>query len=372
LIERTRPLPTGTRSVSLETLTDVFDTTGLREVTAALDPVAATDVAVLIRGESGVGKETVAKAIHARSPRAMRPFVKVNCAALPDGLLESELFGHEAGSFTGAATLRIGKFEQANEGTLMLDEIGDLRAPLQSKLLQVLQDGSFSRIGSNQTIAPDVRVITATNANLEQMMRRGDFREDLYYRLRVIEVQVPPLRACPADVLRLTDLFLHKFAGQYGRPVPTCSAAFKNRLQHYRWPGNVRELENMAKALVVLQDENLLQIGPSSGRPPLDGAVSPATGDSPRPNAADGSSAGQPGNNAEDGIKSPERREAVVDVAAVSLPEVARAAITKVEREMIISALDRVYWNRRKAAPLLGINYKTLLNKLREYNLEPE
>jgi two-component system response regulator AtoC len=365
-------MATASRSISLEMPTGFFDTTGLRQVTAALGPVAGADVAVLVRGESGVGKETVARSIHARSPRSAHAFVKVNCAALPDGLLESELFGHEAGSFTGASTLRIGKFEQAHRGTLMLDEIGDLRLPLQGKLLQVLQDGSFNRIGSNQTISPDVRVIAATNVNLEHMLRRAEFREDLYYRLRVIEILVPPLRACPGDILRLADLFLRKYAERYNRPLPVLSDVFKEQLRSYRWPGNVRELENVMKALVVLRDEALLQFGSKDGQAPVNGAAAravreelngapgerpPAPGDDSLTTADDGSHNGLP-------IAEP--------AASPSLPEVARAAMMKVERELIVTTLDRVYWNRRKAAPLLGINYKTLLNKLREYNLEPE
>ena len=178
-----------------------------------------SDVTVLIRGESGVGKELVARAIHQRSSRKERPFVKVNCAALPAELLESELFGHEKGAFTGAATTRIGKFEQADTGTIFLDEIGEMKPALQAKLLHVLQDAQFTKLGSNKPINVDVRVVAATNRDLEAMMMRGEFREDLYYRLKVIEVTVPPLRERRDEIPHLTDFFIDRYARRYNRPV---------------------------------------------------------------------------------------------------------------------------------------------------------
>ena len=195
------------------------DSPEMQTIASVIEQVSDSDVTVLIRGESGVGKELVARAIHQRSPRKERPFVKVNCAALPAELLESELFGHEKGAFTGAATTRIGKFEQADTGTIFLDEIGEMKAALQAKLLHVLQDGQFTKLGSNKPINVDVRVVAATNRDLEAMMLRGEFREDLYYRLKVIEVTVPPLRERRGEISHLTDFFIDRYARRYNRPV---------------------------------------------------------------------------------------------------------------------------------------------------------
>src|SRR5881398_3750568 len=220
--------------------------------------IAPVDVPVFICGESGVGKEVVSRMIHLRSKRRNRPFVKVNCAALPGELLESELFGHEKGAFTGAATTRIGKFEQAHTGTIFLDEIGEMKPPLQAKLLHVLQDAEFTKLGSNKKINVDVRVVTATNRDLEQMMVRGDFREDLYYRLKVIEAYVPPLRERHDEILKLTDFFIAKYSQRYNRPVRPLSDDLRGKFMTYEWPGNVRELENMIKRFVILQDEQLV------------------------------------------------------------------------------------------------------------------
>src|SRR5689334_23262426 len=230
----------------------------MRGIATVIEQVADSDVTVLIRGESGVGKELVARAIHHRSTRRDRPFVKVNCAALPAELLESELFGHDRGAFTGAATTRIGKFEQAHFGTIFLDEIGEMKPPLQAKLLHVLQDAEFTKLGSNKRITVDVRVVAATNRDLEQMMLRGDFREDLYYRLKVIEAAVPPLRERRDELTKLTDYFLAKYSQRYNRPVRPLSDELRERFHTYDWPGNVRELENMIKRFVILQDEQLV------------------------------------------------------------------------------------------------------------------
>src|SRR6187549_395865 len=234
------------------------DSPAMRSVALIIEQVADSDVTVLIRGESGVGKELVARAIHQRSTRKQKPFVKVNCAALPAELLESELFGHERGAFTGAATTRIGKFEQANFGTIFLDEIGEMKPPLQAKLLHVLQDAEFTKLGSNKRITIDVRVVAATNRDLEQMMLRGEFREDLYYRLKVIEAAVPPLRERRDEIPHLTDFFIAKYSQRYNRPVRPLSDELRQKFLNYEWPGNVRELENMIKRFVILQDEQLV------------------------------------------------------------------------------------------------------------------
>src|SRR6188472_3310426 len=234
------------------------DSPDMKSIAQVIEQVSDSDVTVLIRGESGVGKELVARAIHQRSSRKERPFVKVNCAALPGELLESELFGHEKGAFTGAATTRIGKFEQADTGTIFLDEIGEMKAALQAKLLHVLQDGQFTKLGSNKPINVDVRVVAATNRDLEHMMMRGEFREDLYYRLKVIEVTVPPLRERRGEVSHLSGFFMDRYARRYNRPVRQLSPELQALFQTYEWPGNIRELENMIKRIVILQDEQLV------------------------------------------------------------------------------------------------------------------
>src|SRR5438094_668787 len=230
----------------------------MRAIATVIEQVADSDVTVLLRGESGVGKELVSRAIHQRSTRRNRPFVKVNCAALPAELLESELFGHERGAFTGAANTRIGKFEQADTGTLMLDEIGEMKPALQAKLLHVLQDGEFTKLGSNKRVQVDVRIVAATNGDLEKMMLSGDFREDLYYRLKVIELTVPPLRERPDEIPTLIDFFIARYARKYNRTARPLSDQLRQLFMQYEWPGNIRELENMIKRVVILQDEQLV------------------------------------------------------------------------------------------------------------------
>src|SRR5918996_1746032 len=230
----------------------------MRAIATVIEQVADSDVGVLIRGESGVGKELVSRAIHQRSTRRNRPFVKVNCAALPAELLESELFGHERGAFTGAATTRIGKFEQADTGTLFMDEIAELKPALQSKLLHVLQDAEFTKLGSNKRVEVDVRIVAATNRDLEKMMLSGAFREDLYYRLKVIELTVPPLRERRDEIPTLIDFFIARYARKYNRTARPLSDPLRQLFMLYEWPGNIRELENMIKRVVILQDEQLV------------------------------------------------------------------------------------------------------------------
>ena len=356
----------------------------MQPVMAMVDRVADNDVSVLLRGESGVGKEVIAREIHRRSPRRAAPFVKVNCAALPADLLESELFGHERGAFTGAASTRVGKFEFAQHGTIMLDEIAEMPQALQAKILHVLQDREFTKLGSNRTVEVDVRVIAATNRDLEKMMQQGTFREDLYYRLQVIEVHIPPLRERREEIPQLIEFFLLKFASVYHRPPLRPSLVLQEALLNYDWPGNIRELENMMKRLVVLQDETLIlaelqrlrtaraaaeseqpamahahtHVMPPPQvtmptRPPIPIAV-------PQPSTF----AAPPGGTAANDTNSAPLPAMGAD--GVNLQELARTAAMGAEKEAIQHALERFRWNRRKTAEYLQVSYKTLLNKMKE------
>jgi two-component system response regulator AtoC len=300
--------------------------------------VAVTNTTVLLRGESGVGKEIVARAIHKASPRAGRQFLKVNCAALPGELLESELFGHEKGAFTGAYRQKPGKFEAADQGTLLLDEIGEMPLRLQAKLLHVLQDGEFSRVGGEKIIDTDVRLIAATNRDLEASMRIHQFREDLYYRLNVIEIRIPPLRERREEIPVLVDHFVGKFNAQYGRTVDVPAETLRAFVE-YQWPGNIRELENAVKRIVVL----------GSARPVHVEIISNLNGSRP--------AAVRPGGGvALEARPNPD--------APISLKDIARRAARDAERVAIKDVLDQVHWNRAKAARLLQISYKALLYKI--------
>jgi two-component system response regulator AtoC len=330
--------------------------------------VADSDVTVLIRGESGTGKELVARAIHQRSTRRAKPFVKVNCAALPAELLESELFGHEKGAFTGAATTRIGKFEQAHTGTIFLDEIGEMKPPLQAKLLHVLQDAEFTKLGSNKKINIDVRVVAATNRDLERMMIEGEFREDLYYRLKVIEAVVAPLRDRRDEIRQLTDFFIARYSQRYNRPVRPLSDELRAKFMAYEWPGNVRELENMIKRFVILQDEQMVLGELSRPRQMPRGAAAPAAAAAPVPEAPAYLPPPAVDDAAEDDEPADEAPPAGPEGRRLS--EVAREASLAAERAVIGDTLRQVMWNRRKAAQLLGVSYKTLLNKIKETGLE--
>jgi two-component system, NtrC family, response regulator AtoC len=327
-----------------------------------------------------VGKELVARAIHQRSTRRNKPFVKVNCAALPAELLESELFGHEKGAFTGAANTRIGKFEQADCGTLMLDEIGEMKPALQAKMLHVLQDAEFTKLGSNKRVEVDVRVVAATNRDLEKMMLSGEFREDLYYRLRVIEVTVPALRERRDEIPTLVDTFITRYARKYKRTPPRLSAPLRQLFLQYDWPGNIRELENMIKRLVILQDEQLVftEIERSMRRPSpaaVQAAAAAAVAEPVAVAAAAGVPvpAGLPASVPLTAFAEPEAAETdageapePAEESSGSLAAVAKAASMKAERALIEKTLGQVHWNRRKAAQILGVSYKTLLNKIKE------
>jgi two-component system response regulator AtoC len=323
-------------------------------VCATIRRVAPIDVTVLVWGESGVGKELVARALHVGSPRRSGPFVKVNCAALPFELLESELFGYERGAFTGATRPKPGKFELADGGTIFLDEIGEIALPVQAKLLQVLQDREFARLGSQSDIRVDVRVIAATNKDLAQLVQKGRFREDLYYRLNVMAVHVPPLRQRREEIPVLVERFLREFASQYGRPAPALSTATRERLLRYSWPGNVRELENTVRRIVVLGGDAFLtdELREDAATPAADATTGPSA------RADMGVSAAAPGSGS------------LVWQEGEGLRDIARRAAEAAEGLVLQEVLDRVRWNRLEAARRLRVSYKTLLTKMKLHGLD--
>jgi transcriptional regulator with GAF, ATPase, and Fis domain len=345
----------------------------MREVGELIARVADTDVTVLVRGESGTGKELVARAIHTASPRRDRTFVKVNCAAVPAELVESELFGFERGAFTGAIQHKPGKFEFANQGTMFLDEISEMGGGLQAKLLQVLQDGEFARLGGRQDVHVDVRVVAATNRDLESAVADGQFREDLFFRLNVVCITLPPLRQRRDEIPLLTDHFLRQYSEHYNRPAPSLATDTLRLFAEYDWPGNVRELENLVKRMVILGSDAPIRrdvadsiagralrvsaipaLQPAAATPPAPAVPLPA---SPPPAPAapvqdTGTTAPPPSN------------------VSGSLKDIARHAAREAERELIFRTLQQTRWNRREAAEILGISYKALLYKIKDAELD--
>jgi len=315
---------------------DLWRSAKMIEVREIIEQAAQVDVTVLISGETGTGKDLVARAVHDASVRQSGPYVKVNCAAVPRELLESELFGHERGAFTGAHQLKVGKFESADRGTIFLDEIGDLHPALQGKLLHVLQDGQFSRVGGRSTVKVDVRVLAATNQDLEQAVAGGRFREDLYYRLNVIQITVPPLRERPEEIPVLTEYFMQRYSQLFRREMLRLPAESMQRLIRHRFPGNVRELENMVKRMIVLGDPLLRRSSIVEPAAPV-----AETGPSRAPKSA-----------------------------TVSLKDISRRAAQVAEREAILHALEQTQWNRVRAAKLLEISYRALLYKIKDAGLE--
>lgn len=303
----------------------------MQEVFATIERVAPTRATVLLAGESGVGKDLIARAIHFHSPRRDRPFVKINCTALPENLMESELFGYEKGAFTGANTTKPGKFEQADTGTVFLDEIGDVPAAIQVKLLRILQEREFERLGSNKTRHIDVRVIAATNQDLRAALEQGTFREDLYYRLNVVPINIAPLRDRMQDIPFLAEHFLKKYAGETGNRVQAITPAAMSKLEGYHWPGNVRELENAIERSVVMRTGDRLDAADIK----LDNA--------PRPRSAAGEFAVPPG-----------------------------MTLDQYEQEIIREALKRANGNKSQAARTLGLTRNALRYRLTQMGLEQE
>ena len=312
------------------TLPDVIGTSPfIQQVLQTVRKVAPSEYTVLITGETGVGKELIARALHLASPRRECPFVKVNCAALPDTLLESELFGYEKGAFTGATTSKPGRFELADSGTIFLDEIGDMPLQLQAKLLNVLQDKAFEKVGGVKTIKVNVRIISATNQDLQSAVRSGKFRSDLFYRLNVVPVFVSPLRERREDLIPLTDYFIKKFSARHQKRGTHISPEVMASFSNYDWPGNIRELENVLERMIILTETDTIGIDQL-----------PA-----------------------------EIRGTLSQVSATTLKEKIGSISHMTEKQMIVDALSKADQNRTRAAKLLGISRRTLQNKIKEYGL---
>ena len=317
----------------------------MKAVLAMADQIAPSDASILITGESGVGKEVLARYLHKKSRRAERPFISVNCAAIPDNLLESELFGHEKGAFTGAVARRVGKFEEANGGTLLLDEISEMDTRLQAKLLRAIQEREIDRVGGSKPVRVDIRILATSNRDLTQAVKAGTFREDLLYRLNVVNLRLPPLRERPGDILALAEHFARKYAAANGMAQKPLSAEARHRLIGCRWAGNVRELENAMHRAVLL----------SSGPQIDETAIRLPDGQPLSQNAEAGGLAAQAATRAAQAIGG--------DVAAF-----VGQTVAEVEQSLILGTLVHCLGNRTHAANILGISIRTLRNKLKEYS----
>jgi len=311
----------------------------MKQIRAQIAIVAKVDVPILLLGESGVGKEILARLIHKLSLRSQKAFVKVNCAALPADLLESELFGYEAGAFTGATRQKPGKFEMANHGTILMDEIGEMNPLLQAKLLHVLQDGQFSRLGGRANVTSDVRVLAATNINIQKAIEQKTFREDLYYRLNAFTINIPPLRERREEIPALLKQYIKRYSEKYSQPTPEQSNRLLQACLQYHWPGNLRELGNFVKRFIVLQDESMAVAELEEKSRLLRASTPPEK---------------FPSNNWENGLKS-----------------LVRSSRDQTELKAIEEALAATHWNRKLAAMRLNISYKALLNKVKLYRLKP-
>lgn len=366
------PLPPDEELIAavLEAITEesheVIHTSPVMKRTLAMaDQIAPSDASVLITGESGTGKEVIARYIHQKSNRASKPFIAVNCAAIPDNLLESELFGHEKGAFTGAMVRRVGKFEEANTGTLLLDEISEMDVRLQAKLLRAIQEREIDRVGGSKPVPVDIRILATSNRNLMDEVQKGRFREDLYFRLNVIMLELPPLRTREQDILLIGQHFIDKYSKANGLPPRKLTDAAKTKMQAYTWPGNVRELENtMHRAVLLAQGNSIDELAimlpeirtPAPAAAPT--AASQLIGHAiPTPAAAPTYSAPAP--------VAPAQPIAASSPAGVTM--LVGRTVADVERDLILQTLDHCLGNRTHAANILGISIRTLRNKLHQY-----
>jgi two-component system response regulator AtoC len=330
----------------------------IREIKILIDRIAGTGLNTIICGETGVGKELVAERLYQKSNRTGKPFVKVNCAALPDTLLESEMFGYERGAFTGAERRKRGKFEQAQGGVLFLDEIGDMSLPLQAKLLHVLQGGDFTPLGSEKSVSTDTWVIAATNHKLEHDMLKGEFREDLYFRLSTIKIFIEPLRNRPEDIPHLIEHYIKEYTTVFGdKKIQLPNQSTITKMSSYHWPGNIRELQNVLKRLMILGegeeiiDELLKTTGPQQRFYDL-------VATKYKPSIP----VGLWKVNGENGP----------DLSSLSLKKIRKKTADRVEKEFISYVLEKTIWNRTKAAKILDISYKALLYKIKDLDIEPQ
>ena len=325
----------------------------MREVYKTIGKVAGSDVTVLVQGESGTGKELVARAVHFNSGRLGKPFVAINCAAIPKELLESELFGSEKGSFTGSVERKLGKFEQANQGTLFLDEIGDMPLDLQAKILRVLQEREVTRTGGNQSIPVDVRIVAATNQELMEKVRLKEFREDLFYRLNVVPINLVPLRERREDIPLLVEYFLNRVCSEMDVPLKQCTDEATALLSGYSWPGNVRELENAIKRAVILSSDPLLTAADFSGLESAPGIEMSGSQDASLEALVDA-----------------KLRSCLNGIEQLENGEIHSMVLEQVERPLIRIILEKTRWNQVKAADILGINRNTLRKKISELGIE--
>jgi DNA-binding NtrC family response regulator len=329
-------------AVADETHQLIFEDEATARVIAMADQIAPSDASILITGESGTGKEILARHVHRRSTRSEKPFISVNCAAIPENLLESELFGHEKGAFTGAVARRVGKFEEADGGTLLLDEISEMDARLQAKLLRAIQEREIDRVGGGKPVKVDIRIIATSNRDLIDAAKRGAFREDLLYRLNVVNLRLPPLRERPKDILALARHFARKYAEANGVPFRAISGETERLLLSHAWRGNVRELENTIHRAVLLSQGT--EITPEAIRLPDGARLEPGA------------------------VRAGDPVSVATEAAAATTRALVGRTVSDVERDLILDTLDHCLGNRTHAANILGISIRTLRNKLREYS----
>jgi DNA-binding NtrC family response regulator len=329
-------------AVADETHQLIFEDEATARVIAMADQIAPSEASILITGESGTGKEILARHVHRRSARSEKPFISVNCAAIPENLLESELFGHEKGAFTGAIARRVGKFEEADGGTLLLDEISEMDARLQAKLLRAIQEREIDRVGGGKPVKVDIRIIATSNRDLLDAAKRGTFREDLLYRLNVVNLRLPPLRERPKDILALARHFARKYAEANGVPFRAISGETERLLLSHAWRGNVRELENTIHRAVLLSQGT--EITPEAIRLPDGARLEPGA------------------------LRAGDPVSVATEAAAVTTRALVGRTVSDVERDLILDTLDHCLGNRTHAANILGISIRTLRNKLREYS----
>ncbi len=315
----------------------------MNKIKQIIDKIEENDITVLIKGESGTGKELVAHSLHLNSRRREKPFIKVNCSAIPKGLLESELFGFEKGAFTGAYQKKPGKFELANGGTILLNDVGEMDISIQAKLLQVLQNNEFSRLGGELDIKVDTRVITTSQDHLEKSVFDGRFREDLFYRINVMSITVPPLRERREQIPHLAEYFFDIYRKKYGKSSLHLSSATLSAFQRYHWPGNMRELENVMKRIILFNDEE--SVVQSLGHGYFEGEGNPSVSERSLRNHREG-------------------------IEIFNLKQVGKAAAASAEKEAICKTLLETHWNRKKAAKRLRVSYKALLYKIQKYHLD--